>query len=305
VDRREFLKTGIITGGAVAASALFKNNLLYAARAGTVLYPDLVALRNAAPAAMFAKGIKALGGMNRFVKNGSKVVIKPNVGWNKAPRYGATTNPGLIKEIIKHCQHAGAAKIYVFDHTCDFWKYSYKKSGIGPAVTAAGAQMVPANSESYYESVTLQKGKVLKQTKVHELIIDSDVFINVPVLKHHGSTQATIAMKNLMGVVWDRSFYHRHNLHQCIADFCNYRLPDLNIVDAYTVMERNGPKGVSLDDIVIKKNQLISTDIVAADTAAAKILGRDPDNIGYITKAAAMQLGEKNLRKLNIKKIVF
>ena len=81
-------------------------------------------------------------------------------------------------------------------------------------------------------------------------------------------------MKNLMGVVWDRGYWHQNNLHQCIADFALYRKPDLNIVDAYYVMKRNGPRGVSTEDIITMKSQIISTDIVAADAASANYSGK-------------------------------
>ena len=139
---------------------------------------------------------------------------------------------------------------------------------------------------------------------VHELILSSDVFINVPVLKEHGSAGLTICMKNLMGAVWDRGFWHRNNLHQCIAEFPSFRKPDLNIVDAYFVMKRNGPRGVSKEDLIEMKSQIISSDIVAADAAAAKLFGINPDNISYIKIADQMKIGIKDLSKLSIKRII-
>jgi uncharacterized protein (DUF362 family) len=110
-------------------------------------------------------------------------------------------------------------------------------------------------------------------------------------------------MKNLMGIVWDRGYWHRNNLHQCIADFASYRRPDLNIVDAYFVMKRNGPRGVSTEDVLSIKSQIISTDIVAADAAAAKLFGSNPDEINYIKIAHEMKIGNMNLEQLNINRI--
>ena len=66
------------------------------------------------------------------------------------------------------------------------------------------AKIVPANSESYYQEVAIPNGKKLTTAKVHEMVLDCDVFINVPILKHHSSTRITGALKNMMGVVWDR-----------------------------------------------------------------------------------------------------
>jgi uncharacterized protein (DUF362 family) len=230
-------------------------------------------------------------------------VVKPNIGWDTTEELGANTNPKLISQIITHCLNAGAKEVFVFDNTCDAWNRCYSNSGIENAVKSAGGKMVPGNTENYYKPVSITKGKRLKEAKVHELILNSDVFINVPILKHHSSAKVTICMKNLMGIVWDRRFWHRNDLHQCIADFATWRKPDLNIVDAYRVMTRNGPRGVSQADLVLKKSLIISNDIVAADAAAAKIFGAEPADIGHIRIAHEMGVGNMNLDELNIERI--
>ena len=79
--------------------------------------------------------------------------------------------------------------------------------------------MVNGNDEKEYRSVSIPKGRILKETRVHRLILESDVLINVPVLKNHGGAKLTVSMKNLMGVVWERRPWHSMGLHQCIADF--------------------------------------------------------------------------------------
>ena len=212
--------------------------------------------------------------------------------------------PLLVKQIIKHCFNAGAKDVYVFDHTCDDWKRSYSDSGIESAVKDAGGKIVSGASEGYYHDIEVKSGLTLKNAKVHELILNSNVFINVPILKHHGSAGMTIGMKNLMGIVWDRRFWHQNGLHQCIADFASYRKPDLTIVDAYNVMKRNGPRGVSKEDLVTMKSLLISRDIVAVDAAAAKLFGTDPGEVEYIRKADEMKLGVMDLNKLSINRII-
>ena len=144
----------------------------------------------------------------------------------------------------------------------------------------------------------------MKNAKVHELLLQSDVFLNVPVLKNHGGANMTITMKNLMGVVWDRKFWHANDLNQCIADFPMYRKPDLNIVDAYRVMKRYAICGVSVDDIITMKSQIITTDMVAADTAGCKrslALIRHLSNILPLLNSWA--LGTSDLDKLNISRI--
>jgi uncharacterized protein (DUF362 family) len=209
----------------------------------------------------------------------------------------------LISEIVKQCRAAGAKEVVVFDHSCDDWRRTYKNSGIETAVSDAGGMMAPGNTEGYYHEVTIPGAKNLRNAKVHELILGSDVFINVPILKDHDSARLTMSMKNLMGIVWDRRDWHANDLHQCIADFPLYRKPDLNVLDAYYVMKRNGPRGVSRDDVVMMKTQLISTDIVAIDAAGAKLFGLDPHEIRYIQIAAEEKLGRADLDRLNIKRI--
>ncbi|MEW6507985.1 MAG: DUF362 domain-containing protein [Bacteroidota bacterium] len=304
MKRRNFLKTaGLLSGAALVKPGFYGN--LFARNSYSTQNYDLVAIKGGEPDTMFDEAIKQFGGMKSFVKKNQKVVVKPNIGWDVIPELGANTNPKLVGRVVQHCFDAGAKEVYVFDHTCDDWRRCYANSGIERAVKEAKGTMVPGNSESFYKEVEVKKGKKLTKAKVHELILDCDVFINVPILKHHSSTRLTINMKNLMGIVWDRGYWHRNNLHQCIADFATYdRKPDLNIVDAYYVMMRNGPRGVSKADVSTMKSQIISTDMVAADAAAAKLFGAEPDTIPYIKYAAEMSVGRIDLNSLQIKRII-
>ncbi len=110
-------------------------------------------------------------------------------------------------------------------------------------------------------------------------------------------------MKNHMGIVWDRGYWHRTDLNQCIADFAAYRKPDLNVIDAYRVITKRGPRGVSEEDVVMMKSLLLSRDIVAADAAAAKLFGTEPEKVSYIKLAHEAGLGSMDLTKLSINRI--
>jgi len=303
MKRRDFIvkgiSAGLVTGGLAGLGGL---PLLTRAAAPSGNF-DLVAVRDGEPEVMFDRAIASLGGMSKYVKKGQKVVVKPNIGWDVSPERGGNTNPKLVARIIRHCLDAGASDVYVFDNTCDTWNLCYKNSGIEKAVKDAGGKIVPGNTENYYKSITIPKGKRLKEAKVHELILNSDVFINVPVLKHHSSASISLAMKNLMGIVWDRRFWHRNDLHQCIADLTTWRVPTLNIIDGYRVMLRNGPRGVSEADVVLMKQMIVSSDIVAADAAATLIFGSKPEDIPHIRMAHEMKVGTMDLSKLNINRI--
>jgi uncharacterized protein (DUF362 family) len=302
MKRREFVNKSFKAGAITAASlSLEKFPNLFAFTPDDF---DLVAIKGGEPHTMFDRAIDSIGGMKSFVKKGNTVVVKPNIGWDVVPERAANTNPLLVKRIVEHSFEAGAKDVYVFDHTCDDWNSCYSTSGIERAVKDAGGKIVPGNSERYYEEVTVSEGKRLTKAKVHELILESDVFVNVPILKSHSSAELTISMKNLMGIVWDRRYWHRNDLHQCIADFTSYRKPDLNVIDAYYVMRKNGPRGVSKADVLTMKSQIISSDIVAADAAAAKLFGLEPNEIDYMKIANDMNLGEIDLNKLNINRII-
>jgi uncharacterized protein (DUF362 family) len=303
MNRREFLKKSARLGVMAGATFLISPYSKLLALDKPAAAPMLAAIKGGTPEAMFDRGIAALGGMTKFVKKGQTVVVKPNIGWDVEPELAADTNPGLVARIIKHCYDAGAKRVYIFDHTCDPWKDCYKTSGIEQAAKRAGAAVAAGNAQDYYQKVSVPGGDVLKTARVHELILSSDVFINVPVLKSHGSAGLTMSMKNLMGIVWERGFWHANGLHQCIADFAAYRKPDLNIIDCYRVMMQNGPRGTSASDVSMVGSQIISADIVAADSAAAKLFGTDPASIRHIKLAAEKGLGVMNLENVNIKKI--
>ncbi len=304
MNRRDFFKKAFSLMAVAGISSITKSTPLFAAEKDSenIKIPDLIAVKNGTPEKMFDEGIKAFGGMKKFVKKGQIVVVKPNIAWTANPEGAADTNPALVKRIIEHCFGAGASRVYVFDHTCDDSFTTYRVSGIEKAAKEAKATVVQANKESYYQEVRVPGAHTLKNVKVHELILESDVFINVPILKHHGSTRMTCALKNLMGVVWDRGYYHRTDLDRCIAEFPLYRKPDLTIVDAYNILT-NGPRSRSLKDVVKKSMQLLSKDMLALDVASSKILGEEVENIKYIKIGHDLGIGNSNLDELNIKRI--
>lgn len=308
MKRREFLRAGVL---ASAALSLKFEGLEAALSSNTMLVestPEMVAVMGGEPAAMLDKALEALGGIEKFVKKGQKIVIKPNIGWDRSPELAGNTNPELIGAFVKKCISAGASKVTVFDHTCDNWQKCYETSGISAAAKEAGAVVMPANEEKYYKEVSLPQGVNLKSAKIHEALIEADAWINVPVLKNHGGAKLTCAMKNLMGIVWDRRYFHQNDLQQCIADICTWeKRPVLNIVDAYRIMHQNGPQGKSTADVATLKSLIASPNIVAIDTAALGLFNQvktlEMDAVGHISKGEELKLGTTDLKKVNIQRI--
>lgn len=144
MDRRDFLKTLAVTGAVMTVQRSEAMDILAQkltnAGGGKV---DLVAVMGGEPEAMFRRAITEMGGMKQFIKPGQKVVVKPNIGWDKVPELAGNTNPKLVAEIVKQCLAAGAKEVTVFDHTCDDWQKCYKNSGIEEAAKAAGAKVMP------------------------------------------------------------------------------------------------------------------------------------------------------------------
>ena len=310
MERRELLRTIALAG--LVSTFKFSDAMDILAQSGrnvkTGAAYDLVAVMGGEPEMMFRKAIAEMGGIGKFVKPGNKVVVKPNIGWDKVPELAGNTNPKLVKEIISQCYKAGAKEVVVFDHTCDDWRKCYKNSGIEDAAEAAKAKVVPANEETYYREVDLTQGKNLRKAKIHNAILDCDVWINVPILKHHGGANLTISMKNHMGIVWDRGAFHKNDLQQCIADICTFRKPAvLNVVDAYRVLKSNGPRGTSAADVVTPKALFISSDIVAVDTAATKFFNQirtmPLEDVGHLAKGEALKIGTMNLDGLKVRRL--
>ena len=304
MDRRDFLKAVAVTGAAMTLRPHGAMDVLAqpvkSSSNGTPA--DLIAVMGGEPDEMLRRALTEVGGIGRFVKKGQKVLVKPNIGWDKTPELAGNTNPKLITELIRQCFAAGASEVTVFDHTCDDWRKCYQSSGIEEAAKAAGAKVIPAHTESYYREVSLPHGKNLKKAKIHTALL------NCPILKNHGGANLTISMKNYMGIVWDREYFHAHNLQQCIADVCTLdKKPALNIVDAYRVMKTNGPRGRSASDVVLAKALFLSQDIVAVDTAAAKFFNQiremPLESVGHIAAAQALGVGTMDLESLNVKRI--
>ncbi len=312
MKRREVLKVGGIALSGVAAINFLSLQEAYAnADKNETAFQkdgDLIAVMGDQPALMLEKAIEELGGIGQFVKPGNKVVIKPNIGWAKTPEMSANTNPVLVGALTRMCLAQGASEVLVFDHTCNEWQSCYELSGIEEEVKKNGGKMLPGNNESYYRDVKLPEGKILKSTKIHEALLDCDVWFNMPVLKHHGGAKMSISMKNYMGIVWDRRFFHKEGLHQCIADVNSWgKRPALNIVDAYRTLTQNGPQGKSEADVVQTNAMFVSADPIAVDTAAIKFFAQlksvNLEDVSHVAMGEAHHIGTSDLSKKNIKRI--
>jgi uncharacterized protein (DUF362 family) len=137
---------------------------------------------------------------------------------------------------------------------------------------------------------------------VYDEILNTDVFINVPVAKHHMDAKLTLAMKNLMGIISDRPVIHQ-NFGQRIADLASAVRPTLNIMDAVRVMKKNGPIGFFIKDTEQKDTIIVSEDIVAIDSYTTRFFDMKPEDLDYVVCANKMGLGRSDIENLVIEEL--
>ncbi|NOZ27501.1 MAG: DUF362 domain-containing protein [Chloroflexi bacterium] len=260
---------------------------------------------DADPAELTRRAIAALGGIERFVKKGDDVIVKPNICTAAHTyEYAATTNPQVVGAIVALCVAAGAKRVRVMDAPFSGTpQQAYERSGIAQAVGEAGGVM-EVMSPVKYKDTPIPQGKDIKSWPIYQEIFQADVVIDVPIAKHHSLAGLTLAIKNLMGVIIPngRGRFHR-NLHQRLADLATVVRPTLTIVDAVRILTAHGPTGGNLDDVKKMDTVIASSDIVAADAYATTLFGKKPSDIGYIVRAAEMGLGRMDLDALKIEKI--
>ncbi len=304
MERREFLKK---TGPAVALSAVagttgfvfhnrepVKHRLTLAKTASFEVSPDptlpvLTSAKNPDPVAALNAALDGIGGIGRFVHQGERVVVKPNVGWDRTPAQGANTNPALVSEMVRLCLGAGAAQVTVADVSCNDPRRSFLRSGIREAGESAGARVMLPAEEDFGE--VEMGGVVLPRWEVLRHFVETDRFINMPVIKHHNLTLCTVGMKNLYGILGGRRNRLHQEIDQSIVDLAAFVRPTLTVVDGTRVLFRSGPQGGSLDDVTIENTVLCSTDQVAADARAVEFLGLSPDRVGHIVLADRSGVG--------------
>lgn len=305
LDRREFLGSIAAIGGAIFLGGHSANGAAGVAGVSSRksrFDPKILAVASdGTPAELTVRAIKALGGIDKLVRKGDFVVIKPNIAWNRPPNAAATTNPSVVGALVKLCKEAKAGRILVVDHIIDRPAEAVMDiSEIGPTAERHGAETLAAQNESDFRKISIPKGKVLKTDTCIKELAKADVFINVPIAKVHGGTTLTLGMKNLMGCIWDRQAWHASpSLNQCIADYATAVRPDLIVLDANKILLTNGPKGPGKMKNVGKV--IVGTDQVAIDAYGATLFGLKPDKIAHIKLAHGLKVGEIDLSKVRIK----
>ena len=245
------------------------------------------------------RALDALGGIEKFVSRGDRVVLKVNAGFATPPMLSATTHPDLVAEVVRLCIAAGATAVMVMDNPVNDPTSSFEMSGIAQAARKAGAAVVLPHA-SLFRPVTLSGGTLIRDWPFFSLPLEGATrLIGLAPVKNHNRAGASMILKNWYGLLGGRRNVFHQDVHTLIAELGRLVKPTLVILDGTTTMMTNGPTGGSLTDLKPTNTMIVGTDPVAADAFGATLLGMTADDLPYITKAAAAGAGTANYELLN------
>jgi len=315
-DRREFLirssKAGLLILSSCATSYLFynrNNSLLPADKNETVAgLPDF-SVKDAGRKMAVVKGddriktinlaFKSIGGIEKFIKKGDRVLLKVNAAFASPPAISATTNPQLLEEVARLCYAAGASSVAVTDNPINDPSSCFALTGIESAAKRAGAKVI-FPEESLFTPLTIEGGILIKEWPVlYEPLKNADKVIGIAPVKDHQRSGASMTMKNWYGLLGGRRNIFHQDIHNIIKELAVMVKPTLVILDGTVSMMTNGPTGGSLSDLKHTNTIIVGTDQVAVDSYGAMLLGKSANGLAFIEKAHAAGAGNMDYRPLN------
>lgn len=246
------------------------------------------------------KAIDLLGGIERFIKPGEVVLIKPNVAFASAPSLGATAHPDLVAEVAGLClRRAGAKEVIVADNPINDPASCFRLTRIGSAAADAGANVL-LPTEALFEAVTLESAALIRQWPVFlGPLRRADKVIGIAPVKDHHRSGASMTMKNFYGLLGGRRNIFHQDINTIIAELALLVKPTFVVLDGTQAMMTNGPTGGSLADLKRCDTMIVSCDHVAADTYGAQLLGLKPTDLPYLAKAENAGAGTTDYRSLS------
>jgi uncharacterized protein (DUF362 family) len=315
IERRQFLSRAAKAGISIAAAGIISAKLYdrYGPKAAVdagvlVTLPDfsvprkdgqtICVVKGADRKATVSKAIELLGGMERFVKKGDVVAIKPNVAFASPPLLGATTHPELVAEVVRLAYKAGAKQVIVADNPINDPASCFALTGIGKVATDAGAKVMLPRPELFRQT-TLSGGKLIVNWPVfYGPFAKADKLIGIAPLKHHHRSGASMTMKNWYGLLGGRRNVFHQDINTIIAELALMVKPTLVILDGTVVMVTNGPTGGSVSDLKRADTLIAGTDCVAADSFGCTLLGLKPSDLPYLAKAQSAGAGTTDYESL-------
>jgi uncharacterized protein (DUF362 family) len=264
-------------------------------RIDTLVFDKTGTLTEGRPA---VTAVKALGGIESFVKKGDRVLIKVNAAFATPPSLCATTNPELLAEVVRLCSKAGAALVSVTDNPINNPESCFTLSGIGEAARNSGARLIMPE-ESLFANITVPGSNLIRNWPVLlGAFHGATKVIGIAPVKDHHRSGASMSMKNWYGFIGGRRNMFHQDIHTFIKDLALMIRPTLVILDGTFTMVSNGPTGGSVSDLMETKTMIVSTDQVAADAAGAALLGKTPADLPFLAKAEQAGAGTTDFEAL-------
>jgi len=301
MNRRQFIRD-VLLWSAGATLAVPRFTVLAETLAEDAPQPLLGVAKGGDYGALVTRVLQPLGGMGRFVRPGDRVVVKPNIGWDRNPEQGANTHPQVVQAVVRQALAAGAKKVLVFDRTCNEQRRCYANSGIERAVRDLNDSraVIEHIDQRKFVPVDIARGKALTRWEIYKDALDCDCYINLPVAKHHGLSRLTLGLKNTMGVIGGNRGSLHHDLGQSLADLATVVRPRLTLIDATRILLDNGPQGGNLADVRRMDTLIAAIDPVAADAYATTLFDLQPEAIASTVAAHALGLGEMALDRITV-----
>lgn len=241
---------------------------------------------------------KAIGGIEKFIKKGDRVLLKVNAAFASPPALSATTNPQLLEEVARLCYAAEASSVVVTDNPINDPASCFSLTGIERAAKRAGAKII-LPEEGLFAHLSVEGGSLIRDWPVlYKPLNNADKLIGIAPVKDHQRSGASMTMKNWYGLLGGRRNIFHQDIHNIIKELAVMVKPTLVILDGTTSMMTNGPTGGSLSDLKQTNTMIVGTDQVAVDAYGATLLGKNAGELAYIEKAHAAGAGEMDYRLL-------
>jgi uncharacterized protein (DUF362 family) len=303
ISRRDFLKSGTGFGAAaILGGGLVADRAAATPAAGG---PIVAMAGGGAPLDCARTAVDILGGMGRFVPRGSRVVLLPNT---QSRHPGTFTHPDIVRAVVRMCREAGAKEVRAFSWlSAKFWQ----ATGLDRVLEEEGALLrISGMEDASFREVPLPRGRALKSAFLPKDLDESDILIDLPIIKNHAGNKFTGTMKNLMGLNapssnrtfhkdnWDTDRTALEHLDQCIADLNLAVTPALCVVDAVEIITTNGPFGPG--KLARPGKVVAGTDRVAVDSTCTSFLSLRPEDVIMIERGYRHGLGEMDLSRIKI-----
>ena len=253
--------------------------------------------------AMVQSAVDAIGGIGRFISSGDVVLIKPNVAFERPAALGATSNPEVLKALIRLCKQGGAKEVRVADNPIESAESCFAKTGIRKATFDADARLF-LPSQGTFETLHVPGAKWIERWPFFwHPFRGVDKVIGIAPVKDHNLCRASMTTKNWYGLLGGRRNQFHQDIHGIIADLALMLRPTFVVLDGTKVLYRSGPTGGSLDDVRDGRTIVASTDSLAADAFGwDQLLLRDHEPLpAYFELCEQRNLGRATWRDRRMK----